>query len=198
MDKCLPSIQDEKAHLHLSMLVFAEPALCYKMQKLNDLAVEKFLALMLSCCACDSYADGMIVRRPFPNKAALLAGSETVCASLSREDWRKAISAHAEIGNRRDDDGERNQRWSSQEQSKVSLSGDDVVTRIRQLSREYRTRHGFIFLICATGKSGEDIYESLKCRIDNDTELELNNAIREHIQITSIRLLKSIDELLAN
>jgi len=43
-------------------------------------------------------------------------------------------------------------------------------------NREYEQRFGFIYIVCATGKSPEELLEILNARLKNDAEIELRNA----------------------
>lgn len=62
------------------------------------------------------------------------------------------------------------------------------------MSRQYTERHGFIFMICATGKSGEEILGVLKDRLNNRTDDEFETAVEEHMEINKIRLVKALKE----
>jgi len=47
-----------------------------------------------------------------------------------------------------------------------------------------------VFLICATGKSADEMLKNLEMRIKNDPKHELSNASAEQMKITRIRLEK--------
>lgn len=158
------------------------------LNRLNKESTENIGKVMRSCCESDSYVNGMLQKWPFSTEAALYAASDSTCATIDNDEWMRAICAQAEIG------GNKKSRWSTQEQAEASRSNDATLDAIRLISRQYAKRHGFIFMICATGKTGEDILRALKKRLKNRTSDELETAIREHMRICKIRLAKALKE----
>lgn len=84
--------------------------------------------------------------------------------------------------------------WSKKEQSGVSLANEKIVGELQRLNDKYFDKHGFVFLICATGKSGREMLECLKERIGNSTEVELDIARGELTKIASIRWDRALRE----
>ena len=81
-------------------------------------------------------------------------------------------------------------QWSIQEQSGVVLSGEDIQERIRHANGEYERRFGRIYIVCATGKSAEQMLAILERRLNNDGAEELCEAAEQQRQITQLRLRK--------
>lgn len=160
------------------------------LDRLNNATIHTFKAVMRSCCTSDVYASLMLNERPFINESAMYSASDRICASLEKSEWVKAISSHAEIGQKKKEQD----KWGKQEQAEASKSSDSTLNSIRALSRQYFDRHRFIFLICATGKTGEDILAELQTRVNNPTDVEFATAIAEHLEITKIRLAKATKE----
>lgn len=90
---------------------------------------------------------------------------------------------------------ERSSKWSRKEQSAVSLASEEVTTELQRLNDEYFDKHGFVFLICATGKSGEQMLKCLRERVGHSTEKELDVARSELAKIAEIRWSKVLAEL---
>ena len=84
--------------------------------------------------------------------------------------------------------------WSSQEQWGVSDASSDVRERLASRNRDYVERFGYIFIICATGKSAEEMLATLEQRLTNAPDEELRIAAEEQRRITQLRLRKLLDE----
>jgi 2-oxo-4-hydroxy-4-carboxy-5-ureidoimidazoline decarboxylase len=160
----------------------------------NRLSVEEAAKEILPCCGSKAWADGMAKRRPLFDKMAVLAGSDETWRRLMEADWIEAFHGHPRIGESRAGATTPAQSlaWSSAEQQKVT--GDAVKTALAEANREYENRFGHIFIVCATGKSGPEILEILRRRLENDKEIELREAAEQQRQITQIRLKKWLSQ----
>jgi 2-oxo-4-hydroxy-4-carboxy-5-ureidoimidazoline decarboxylase len=159
---------------------------------LNGLPYEQARDEFMRCCGSSRWADGMARARPFKNAAAVYAEAGWLWSQTGPDDWQEAISHHPRIG----DVSKLRERfkatgaWSEQEQKGVQGAGDEVLHALADANREYEARFGFIFLICATGKSAQEILEHVKDRLNNPPALELRIAAGEQAQITRLRLEK--------
>ena len=106
-----------------------------------------------------------------------------VALTLTEADWLEAFGAHPKIGDRV------GSAWSKQEQSRARAT-EETAEDLERLNQEYFDRFGFIFIICATGKSAEEILVQLQQRLENSQEVETKNAASEQRKITSLRLRK--------
>lgn len=156
----------------------------------NRLSLEEAAKEILPCCGSKAWADGMAKRRPLLDKMALLAASDETWRGLMEADWMEAFHSHPRIGESRAAATMPAQSlaWSTAEQQKVT--GDAVKTALAEANRKYENRFGHIFIVCATGKSGVEILEILRRRLENDKETELREAAEQQRQITQIRLKK--------
>jgi 2-oxo-4-hydroxy-4-carboxy-5-ureidoimidazoline decarboxylase len=80
--------------------------------------------------------------------------------------------------------------WSAQEQARVACAREHVRERLAQRNREYLARFGYIFIVCATGRSAGDMLAMLESRLTNDSGAELRIAAEEQRKITRLRLAK--------
>jgi 2-oxo-4-hydroxy-4-carboxy-5-ureidoimidazoline decarboxylase len=80
--------------------------------------------------------------------------------------------------------------WSLIEQAGVSSAGPDVRDRLAAANREYEARFGYIFIVCATGKSAEEMLALLERRMTHSPGDELAIAAEEQRKITRLRLGK--------
>ncbi len=83
--------------------------------------------------------------------------------------------------------------WSAGEQSGMQSAADEAKARLAVLNAEYEARFGYIFIVCATGKSASEMLALLKWRMTNDAERELPIAAAEQRKITGLRLAKLVE-----
>lgn len=159
---------------------------------LNTLSEEPARAALERCCGAHRWVEGMLARRPFASGGDLAAASETVWGSLGHDDWLEAFSHHPKIG---DVEGLRRKfastaTWAAGEQAGVSAATEDVLARLAAGNEAYERRFGYIFIVCATGKTAGEMLALLEARLGNPPEVELAIAAGEQAKITRIRLEK--------
>jgi OHCU decarboxylase len=134
--------------------------------------------------------------RPFAALNDLSKEADRIWRSLSGEDWLEAFRAHPKIGEKKAAaiQSAQAQGWSAQEQSESQKTTDANKVALTQANRAYEERFGFIFIICASGKTGEEILAALKDRLANDPDDELRVAAEEQRKITQLRLQKLIED----
>jgi OHCU decarboxylase len=147
-------------------------------------------AELLACCGSRRWAREMAPRRPFADVAALLAAADEVWWALGPDDWHEAFRAHPRIGERKaaPAQGARAAGWSAQEQA--GAAGDDAAAALAEGNRAYEERFGHIYIVCATGKTADEMLAILRARLANDAATELRAAAAEQAKITKLRLEK--------
>jgi allantoicase len=145
---------------------------------------------MLACCGAHAWAEAMTARRPFDTLARLTAAGAEVWRGLGREDWLEAFRAHPRIGEKRK--GESTRPWSSEEQARVKDAQQATLDALARENEAYEKRFGFIYIVCATGKTADEMLAILRERIRNDDASELRRAAEEQEKITAIRLEKLV------
>src|SRR2546421_2932039 len=161
------------------------------LDKLNELPRPEAEAEFLKCCGSTKWARAMTHARPFVSEEELFAKADDISSSLKDEDWLEAFRAHPKIGEKKAAtvQSHQEQKWSAQEQSGVAASAD-TISQLAERNREYEDRFGFIFIVCASGKSSDEMLAILNNRIDNDPRTELRIASEEQRKITRLRLEK--------
>jgi OHCU decarboxylase len=135
----------------------------------------------------------MAVGRPYRDVGALLAASDRVWSRLAPDDWLEAFAKHPRIGQRAAATATGTERqWSEAEQSRAQGAAPSVLAQLASVNAEYEDRFGHVFLICATGKSADEILANARSRLQNDPEHELRVAAEEQRRITSLRLRKLV------
>jgi 2-oxo-4-hydroxy-4-carboxy-5-ureidoimidazoline decarboxylase len=133
----------------------------------------------------------MASSRPVQDVATLLAISDRIWRDLSAADWLEAFRSHPRIGERGPREASaQSQNWSAQEQSHATERNDSLKRALIEANREYEQRFHRIFIICASGKSANEILANLSQRLNNDEATELQEAAEQQRQIAQIRLRK--------
>ena len=111
------------------------------------------------------------------------------------DDLQEAFRGHPRIGESKAAAGqtEAEKRWSSQEQRGAASAGDEARRALAEVNRAYEARFGHIYLVCATGKSAEELLAIAKARLTNDPATERRVAASEQMKITRLRLEKLLD-----
>lgn len=156
------------------------------MVNLNALSTEEAEKELLAFCASRAFAREVAAGRPYAGQAELGAAAEAAVRALAWPDVEEALAAHPRIGERAASAG-RESEWSRQEQSGVE---DHVRAELAEGNRVYEQRFGHVYLICATGLSGEEMLARLKERLDNDEATERAVVRDELAKITKLRLAR--------
>lgn len=149
-------------------------------------------AELLKCCGSRRWAQQTAAERPFRSLDQLIASSDRMWWSLEPADWLEAFHSHPKIGEKKAaaPTTAKAQQWSEDEQSGISNSAPETIDDLAQSNREYEEKFGYIFIVCASGKSSEEMLAILRERLDNDPHEELRNAAAEQAKITQLRLIK--------
>jgi 2-oxo-4-hydroxy-4-carboxy-5-ureidoimidazoline decarboxylase len=156
---------------------------------LNELPPADAETAFLSCCGARAWARKMTTARPFATTAALHAAAERIWWSLDAAAWREAFAAHPRIGDRKTTSA-----WSAREQAGATAAAETTQVKLAQVNAAYEARFGYIFIVCATGKSGDEMVAIATRRLDNDPDTEIRVAAAEQAAITRLR----IDKLLVS
>ena len=159
---------------------------------LNSLTADEAARQLLQCCGSKRWATEMANQRPFPTEATLIAAANDIWWSLDRSDWLEAFRSHPKIGEKKAADkvSAQSQQWSGQEQSGVAAASPGTTSSLAVLNEAYEEKFGFIFIICATGKTSDEILAALHERLQHEPEAELPVAAAEQSKITELRLKK--------
>jgi len=138
----------------------------------------------------------MLARRPFISVDAVLAQADDVWLSLDPNDWYEAFAHHPRIGERQSDaeQTERASAWSVNEQAAVAAAPDEMHEQLIEMNREYEARFGYIYIVCAAGKSAGELLGLARRRMNNSPAAELSVAAEEQRKITRLRLVKLFTE----
>jgi len=166
------------------------------LEHLNQLSSPEAEAEFLKCCGSRAWADAMAAGRPYATREELFGRADEVSSSLTNDDWLEAFRAHPKIGEKKavTAQTQQEQSWSSQEQSAMHSASTDTLARLARGNQDYEAKFGFIFIVCASGKSSDEMLAILKDRLGNDAQTELKAAAQEQQKITRLRLEKLLSQ----
>ena len=162
------------------------------LSQLNHLSLSQRREALMQCCGSTAWTDKMSDIFPIPNTETLFKYAEGVWFACDEKDWLEAFSHHPKIGDLESLQNKFNStaHWASGEQSQVNTASINVLEALAQGNKLYEEKFGYIFIVCATGKSATEMLIILQSRLDNDPKDELNIAMREQNKITRLRLEK--------
>ena len=158
----------------------------------DQLAQEKKKVLLEQCCGSSAWTNKMLDSLPVGNLSELLDLAEEKWHECNRKDWLEAFEHHPMIG----DINSLKKKYAStltlatHEQSGVNSATEELLKELAETNKAYKNKFGYIFIVCASGKSAEQILQLITQRITNDTETEIKIAMEEQNKITKLRLEK--------
>jgi 2-oxo-4-hydroxy-4-carboxy-5-ureidoimidazoline decarboxylase len=160
--------------------------------QLNALPVAEADAAFLRCCGSTRWAEQMNARRPFASSEEMFDTCARIESTLSKADWLEAFAAHPRIGDKETlrKKFANTADWCEGEQAGVGHAAEEVLNKLSAGNAAYEERFGYIFIVCATGKTAEQMLAILEARLPNDPETELQVAAAEQAKITRLRLEK--------
>ena len=162
-------------------------------ERLNSLSEDAARQTLASCCGASRWVDAMLAARPFESGPELVLRAERVWRGLQTVDYLEAFSHHPEIGV---DLGELRRKFAGtaalaeQEQAGAAHADEATLVALRAQNQAYRERFGYMFIVCATGKSAAEMLALLEQRLRNAPDVEIGLAAAEQAKITRLRLEK--------
>jgi 2-oxo-4-hydroxy-4-carboxy-5-ureidoimidazoline decarboxylase len=160
------------------------------LESLNALTIFDANEQFELCCGAANWVIKMNQNRPFQNKDDLYKKSESIWFSLSSDDWLEAFTHHPKIGNIESlrKNFHNTKSISENEQSGVNDASESTLKYLAESNQLYEDKFGFIFIVCATGKSADEMLTLIKIRLNNNVNVEMLNAAKEQNKITQLRL----------
>jgi 2-oxo-4-hydroxy-4-carboxy-5-ureidoimidazoline decarboxylase len=142
---------------------------------------------LAACCAARSWVAALLAGRPFADQDALFAASDAAVAELTDAGLAEALAAHPRIGDRT------GEAWSRQEQAGVASASAGLHAELASANAAYEQRFGQVYLVCATGRSAEELLAVCRSRLGNDPATERAVVLAELAKISRLRLGKLLD-----
>jgi 2-oxo-4-hydroxy-4-carboxy-5-ureidoimidazoline decarboxylase len=162
-------------------------------KRLNELSKTQAYDALFSCCGCHNWAAIMVNSRPFTDDIQVHDLAKEIWHSMSKDDYLEAFTHHPQIGadpeKLRQKFGKTSD-WSLNEQSGVEQASEETIQALAEANQRYLDKFGYIFIVCASGKSATQMLNIVQHRLANAPLEELQFAAKEQQKITTLRLEK--------
>lgn len=167
------------------------------LHRFNQLPAAEAEAELFKCCGSARWGERMAGARPFADARELFDAADRIWWTLDQQDWLEAFRSHPQIGEKKAqvDQQATARRWSEQEQSGTGGASSETMRALAEGNRIYEEKFGYIYIVCATGKTSDEMLAILNARLHNDADAELRVAAEEQRRITELRLQKLLKSL---
>lgn len=162
------------------------------LSELNSLPKPALAEALSKCCGATAWVEAMTTVFPVAAEETLFAQASTIWHQLAPKDWREAFTHHPKIGdiNSLKEKFASTSTWAAGEQAAVQHTSEAVLEALAAGNARYEEKFNYIFIVCATGKSAEEMLALLEARLPNEPDQEIHIAMEEQAKITEIRLKK--------
>jgi 2-oxo-4-hydroxy-4-carboxy-5-ureidoimidazoline decarboxylase len=162
------------------------------LSELNSLPAPTRAEALAKCCGATAWVARLNAVFPIADADMLFQQAKTIWYNLAEADWREAFTHHPKIGdvNSLKEKFASTSQWAEGEQGAVKQASQDTLEALAAGNDEYEQKFGYIFIVCATGKSADEMLALLQARLPNSPEQEIRVAMAEQDKITRIRLEK--------
>ena len=165
------------------------------LHELNSLPRQQLSEILMACCGSASWVKKMVSLFPADDIKTLLKNAEEQWWFCSEEDWREAFAHHPKIGNP-ESAGIKDAisiTWARNEQAGIKGATHQTIELLTDCNYGYEKKFGYIFIVCATGRSAEEMLNALQARLKNNPAKEIGIAAAEQNKITKLRLQKLLE-----
>ena len=157
----------------------------------NKLSKAEKAKQLMSCCGSSTWVELILKQFPFAGEKELIDAANDIwynqCNSI---DWLESFTDHPKIG----DVKSLTKKFAGREQASVAAAAKKTIASLAKANKEYEAKFGFIFIVCATGKSATEMLRLLEDRLSNTIGEELHIAMGEQMKITILRFQKLITD----
>ncbi|MFE0523877.1 2-oxo-4-hydroxy-4-carboxy-5-ureidoimidazoline decarboxylase [Streptomyces sp. NPDC058954] len=146
-------------------------------------------AALHEVCASTAWAKRVLAARPYTTTDDLYAVGDAAMAELTTADLEEAMVGHPPIGRPKPGDP-----TSAREQRGMAGASEELRAQMLELNLAYQDRFGHVFLICATGRTAEQMRDAVAERLGNSPEREREIVRTELGKINRIRLARLVEE----
>jgi 2-oxo-4-hydroxy-4-carboxy-5-ureidoimidazoline decarboxylase len=159
---------------------------------LNALPAAARAEALATCCGSSAWVATLNQKFPFNSTSTLYEDADRVWHNLTKADWREAFTHHPKIGdvNALREKFASTATWAASEQGAVRQAEPETLEALAAGNDAYEQKFGYIFIVCATGKSAAEMLALLQARLPNAPAQEIHIAMAEQAKITRLRLEK--------
>ncbi|QJR79548.1 2-oxo-4-hydroxy-4-carboxy-5-ureidoimidazoline decarboxylase [Alteromonas pelagimontana] len=164
------------------------------LDELNNVSWQTANDWFTQTCAARRWSEKMTNGRPYNSLEAVNDAAQRHWATMEKEDFLEAFAAHPMIGdiNSLRSKFANTRSMAANEQQGASVADEQTLSSLRDHNLTYQEKHGFIFIIFASGLDADTMLNALKTRINNSTNTEIQNAAVEQLKITQLRIVKGL------
>ncbi len=168
-----------------------------KLEQFNQSSQQEAVDLLMQCNTSESWCTQLADKRPVKDCVTLIKTADELWKTSTEADLLQAFEGHPEIGDVSTlrEKYQNTARSAGHEQSGVDSASEDILLTLQKENKAYKEKFGFIFIVCASGKSADEMLALLQARLPNNREEELINAAEEQRKITHIRLKKLFNDV---
>lgn len=162
------------------------------LESLNKAGTQNARLFFYQCCSCDTWVDRMCAGRPYATRQVIFEAADANWQDLGEADYLQAFKGHPKIGDLESltEHYPDTKTRAANEQGSILYASDQALKTLATANQQYEDRYGFIFIVCATGKSAAEMVALLDARLSNNRATEIQIAAEEQRKITHIRLEK--------
>lgn len=143
-------------------------------------------------CGSTAWTEAMS-GRTWSSREHVLGEAERQWWRLRPADQLEAFAAHPHIGGDVGVLREKYQARAASEQAGVDSASEELLHLLATANVEYENRYGFLFLVCASGKTAQQMFDILQHRMENGERLEFQVACGEEAKIMRLRLESALE-----
>ncbi|QRY46348.1 2-oxo-4-hydroxy-4-carboxy-5-ureidoimidazoline decarboxylase [Mycolicibacterium boenickei] len=161
------------------------------LQRFNELSERRKMHLLFEVCSSTIWARRVVAGAPFRDAESLYDRADRVLAELPDAEIGAALDGHPRIGA---SVSAAHNPSSAQEQARVADADAPVKAELSAKNRSYEDKFGYVYLVCASGRSAEELLAILTDRLDNDAETERRVMRSELGKINRLRLERLLSQ----
>ena len=161
---------------------------------LNTMDISCAKDWFMQTCTASAWCELMTLSRPYASLDQVIETGSEHWQKMRTSDFIEAFEGHPMIG---DIDALREKYAATKaiagnEQAGTASASDDILQTLQQANKAYLKKHGFIFIICASGLSANTMLNVLQIRLQNTSDEEMKIAAQEQLKITLLRIKKAL------
>ncbi|MFC0774296.1 2-oxo-4-hydroxy-4-carboxy-5-ureidoimidazoline decarboxylase [Terrimonas alba] len=165
------------------------------LHELNLLPKQQLRDELMKCCGSQAWVEKMLPFFPADDMVELLEDAEEQWFKCSEKDWKEAFAQHPKIGDIEslEEKFASTATWAAGEQGAIKTASSETLQQLKEANQQYEEKFGYIFIVCAAGKSANEMLGMLQTRLQNSPEVEIEIAADEQNKITKLRIEKILE-----
>ena len=163
----------------------------HSIKKVNQLSENEFIGIFGNIFEKTNWiANKAFNSKPYKSFDEFISTIIKIYENSSKEDCLKIFNAHPELAveKKLTEDSHKEQKGAN-----LNRCNNEEFSEFKNLNIEYRSKFGFPFIIAVKGKNKNEILNNFRKRIENEINLEFNEAKEQVKKIATFRLNEIIN-----